>query len=185
MSFCLIVLGCAPTRDDGCFIMQQKEINGGVAQKKCEQEVKGENKHCCTYIRPSVHNGVHYHLLNRLSQVILCSPLFPILVIILKTQLSINMYTIGIIGAGHVGCALAFDLSERGNKVVLRTMLRHPGNTPNILANDGYLVATGCLRAVSLWKSATDCRNSQSPSSWSPFHQPASTRPLMSLPGMT
>lgn len=56
------------------------------------------------------------------------------------------MPTIGIIGAGHVGCALAFDLPERGNKVVLRTMLGHPGNTPKILANDGYLVATGLFK---------------------------------------
>ncbi|OAR05925.1 hypothetical protein LLEC1_05393 [Akanthomyces lecanii] len=53
------------------------------------------------------------------------------------------MPTIGIIGAGHVGCALAFNLSVRGNKVVLRTMPGHPGNAPKILANDGSLVATG------------------------------------------
>lgn len=56
------------------------------------------------------------------------------------------MPTIGIIGAGHVGCALAFDLSDRGNKVVLRTMPGHPGNTAKILANDGCLVATGLFK---------------------------------------
>ncbi|KAJ6780637.1 hypothetical protein PWT90_01733 [Aphanocladium album] len=53
------------------------------------------------------------------------------------------MSSIGIIGAGHVGCALAFDLSERGNDVILRTMAGHPGNTPKILDNNGFLNATG------------------------------------------
>lgn len=53
------------------------------------------------------------------------------------------MPQIGIVGAGHVGCALAFDLSDRGNDVVLRTMAGHPGNTTKILDNNGFLEATG------------------------------------------
>ncbi|KAJ3499692.1 hypothetical protein NLG97_g157 [Lecanicillium saksenae] len=56
------------------------------------------------------------------------------------------MPTIGIIGAGHVGCALAFDLAERGNDVVLRTIAGHCGNAPKILDNNGYLKATGLFQ---------------------------------------
>ncbi|OAA71502.1 hypothetical protein ISF_02053 [Cordyceps fumosorosea ARSEF 2679] len=57
--------------------------------------------------------------------------------------------TIGIIGAGHVGCALAFDLSARGNDVVLRTMAGHPGNTPK---DSGQYRLPGCHWEVQgLW----------------------------------
>ncbi|ATY61894.1 6-phosphogluconate dehydrogenase [Cordyceps militaris] len=53
------------------------------------------------------------------------------------------MSSLGIIGAGNVGCALAVDLSDQGNDVVLRTTTGHPGNTRNIQDNHGFLVATG------------------------------------------
>ncbi|KAK2594343.1 hypothetical protein QQS21_007944 [Conoideocrella luteorostrata] len=53
------------------------------------------------------------------------------------------MKSIGIIGAGHAGCALAFYIAERGNHVILLTMAGHPGNTPKLMNNNGYLDATG------------------------------------------
>lgn len=53
------------------------------------------------------------------------------------------MVSIGIVGAGHAGCALAFYAAGRGNDVILRTMPGHPGNTPRIIDNNGYLDATG------------------------------------------
>lgn len=53
------------------------------------------------------------------------------------------MSSIGIVGAGHTGCALAFYAAEQGYDVVLRTMDGHPGNTPKIIDDGGYLDARG------------------------------------------
>ncbi|KAG6108835.1 hypothetical protein E4U14_003461 [Claviceps sp. LM454 group G7] len=55
------------------------------------------------------------------------------------------MASIGIIGAGHVGCALAFDLASRGHNVVIRAPEGHPGSTAQIKANSGNIDATGLL----------------------------------------
>ena len=55
------------------------------------------------------------------------------------------MATVGIIGAGHVGCALAFDLASRGHEVVLRSMPGHPGNIPKIRANNNHLECSGVI----------------------------------------
>ncbi|KAG5981694.1 hypothetical protein E4U55_002675 [Claviceps digitariae] len=55
------------------------------------------------------------------------------------------MTSVGIIGAGHVGCALAFDIANRGFDTVIRALDGHPGNTAAIKANGGYLDATGLL----------------------------------------
>ncbi|KAG5951299.1 hypothetical protein E4U53_003395 [Claviceps sorghi] len=55
------------------------------------------------------------------------------------------MTSVGIIGAGHVGCALAFDMASRGHDTVIRALDGHPGNTGTIKANGGYLDATGLL----------------------------------------
>ncbi|KAM3546940.1 hypothetical protein ARSEF1564_000253 [Beauveria bassiana] len=55
------------------------------------------------------------------------------------------MANVGIIGAGHAGCALAFNLSARGIEVTLRAMAGRTGNTSKIFGNDGYLIATGML----------------------------------------
>ncbi|KAM4054629.1 NAD/NADP octopine/nopaline dehydrogenase, alpha-helical domain-containing protein [Hirsutella rhossiliensis] len=53
--------------------------------------------------------------------------------------------TVGIIGAGHVGCALAFDLSSRGYEVILRTMPGHPGITSKIRENGNVIECSGVL----------------------------------------
>lgn len=55
------------------------------------------------------------------------------------------MTYMGIIGAGHVGCALAFDCASRGHEVILRGLPGHPGNIPKIIENDNYLQCTGVL----------------------------------------
>ncbi|RDA86160.1 hypothetical protein CP532_3033 [Ophiocordyceps camponoti-leonardi (nom. inval.)] len=55
------------------------------------------------------------------------------------------MTVVGIIGAGHVGCALAFDLSIRGYDVVLRTMPGHPGAAPKIRENGNMVECSGAL----------------------------------------
>ncbi|KAG6021784.1 hypothetical protein E4U41_002398, partial [Claviceps citrina] len=55
------------------------------------------------------------------------------------------MTSVCIIGAGHVGCALAFDVASRGHDTVIRTLPGHPGHTGRIKANGGYLEATGAL----------------------------------------
>ncbi|KAG5925128.1 hypothetical protein E4U42_004467, partial [Claviceps africana] len=55
------------------------------------------------------------------------------------------MTSVGIIGAGHVGCALAFDMASRGHDTVIRALDGHAGNTAAIKANGGYLNATGVL----------------------------------------
>lgn len=55
------------------------------------------------------------------------------------------MTTIGIIGAGHVGCALAFDFASRGHKVILRSMPGHRGNIPKIIANHNWLECAGVI----------------------------------------
>ncbi|PFH60758.1 hypothetical protein XA68_10372 [Ophiocordyceps unilateralis] len=55
------------------------------------------------------------------------------------------MTVVGIIGAGHVGCALAFDLSIRGHKVILRTMPGHPGAVPKIKENGSTVECSGVL----------------------------------------
>jgi len=55
------------------------------------------------------------------------------------------MATIGIIGIGHVGCALAFDLASRGHEVILRSMPGHLGNIPKIRANNNHLGCCGVI----------------------------------------
>lgn len=52
---------------------------------------------------------------------------------------------VGIVGAGHVGCALAFDLSVRGHDVILRTMPGHPGAGPKIRIKGNWLECSGAL----------------------------------------
>ncbi|KAK3175812.1 hypothetical protein K4F52_009973, partial [Lecanicillium sp. MT-2017a] len=55
------------------------------------------------------------------------------------------MTVISIIGAGHVGCALAFDLASRGHDVTLRSTSGHPGNIPTIVANNNRLESGGAI----------------------------------------
>ncbi|RCI17318.1 hypothetical protein L249_3113 [Ophiocordyceps polyrhachis-furcata BCC 54312] len=55
------------------------------------------------------------------------------------------MTVVGIIGAGHVGCALAFDLSIRGYAVILRTMPGHPGAAPKIREKGNMVECSGAL----------------------------------------
>ena len=55
------------------------------------------------------------------------------------------MTTVGIIGAGHVGCALAFELASRGHDVILRSMPGHPGNIPKVHANNNFLECAGVV----------------------------------------
>lgn len=52
---------------------------------------------------------------------------------------------VSVVGAGHVGCALAFDLAERGYKVTLRTLTGHDGYSSQISATGGTITATGVL----------------------------------------
>ncbi|KAK4071343.1 hypothetical protein Purlil1_13431 [Purpureocillium lilacinum] len=56
------------------------------------------------------------------------------------------MSTVAVIGAGHVGCALAFDLVNRGHKVTLRWMPGHPGNSPIINNNGNVLECCGMMQ---------------------------------------
>ena len=55
------------------------------------------------------------------------------------------MATVGIIGAGHVGCALAFDFASRGHDVILRSIPDHPGNISKISANSNCLECEGVI----------------------------------------
>ncbi|CEJ94358.1 hypothetical protein VHEMI09895 [[Torrubiella] hemipterigena] len=52
---------------------------------------------------------------------------------------------ISVVGAGHVGCALAFDLAERGYDVTIRTLPGHDGYSSQVSANGGMLTANGAL----------------------------------------
>lgn len=52
---------------------------------------------------------------------------------------------IAVVGAGHVGCALAFDLADRGYDVTLRTLSGHDGHSARISSNGGTVTATGAL----------------------------------------
>lgn len=51
--------------------------------------------------------------------------------------------SVSVIGAGHAGCAIAFDCAQLGFAVTLRSIEGHPGNNPRIEANGGYIEATG------------------------------------------
>lgn len=55
------------------------------------------------------------------------------------------MATVSIIGAGHVGCALAYDIASRGYDVTLRSIRGHPGNLPKIKQNGNILECSGML----------------------------------------
>lgn len=55
------------------------------------------------------------------------------------------MNSISIIGAGHVGCALAFDMTSRGYDVVLRSMPGHFGALHRLQENNNILESSGVL----------------------------------------
>ncbi|KAK2616725.1 hypothetical protein QQS21_000337 [Conoideocrella luteorostrata] len=67
------------------------------------------------------------------------------------------MGSVAVIGAGHVGCALTFDLISRGYEVSLRSLPGHPGNTTKIKKRGNILECSGLLNGRLPVKIAEGC----------------------------